>query len=99
MQIMSMAGLSCPAVRRCIDLFETGWSAIRPALRGRSPGHGRTLSQAQEDSLQRTIIDKRPEQIANQPMTLPKRTPERVIAYFQDRRVRHAAGFFNGPDQ
>ena len=64
MQIVSMTGLSYPAVRACIDLFDAGgWPAIRPALRGRSPGVGRTLTQAQEDSIQRTIIDKRPEQL------------------------------------
>ncbi|CAM3872327.1 hypothetical protein POHY109586_24300 [Polaromonas hydrogenivorans] len=63
MQIVSMTGLSYPAVRSCIDLFvEGGWPAIRPALRGRSQGLGRTLSQDQEDSLQRSIIDQRPEQ-------------------------------------
>jgi len=64
MQIVSMTGLSYPAVRRCIDLFDAGgWPAIRPALRGRSQGLGRTLSQAQEDSVQRSIIDQRPEQL------------------------------------
>ena len=64
MQIVDMTGLSYPPVRACIDLFEAGgWTAIRPALRGRSPGVGRTLTQAQEDSIQRTIIDKRPEQL------------------------------------
>jgi transposase len=64
MQIVSMTGLSYPAVRACIDLFDVGgWPAIRPALRGRSQGDGRTLTQAQEDSIQRTIIDKRPEQL------------------------------------
>ena len=64
MQIVYMTGLSYPPVRACIDLFEAGgWTAIRPALRGRSPGVGRTLTQAQEDSIQRTIIDKRPEQL------------------------------------
>ena len=64
MQIVSMTGLSYPAVRASIDLYEDGgWPAIRPALRGRSPGVGRTLTQAQEDSIQRTIIDTRPEQL------------------------------------
>ncbi len=59
MQIVSLAGFSYPAVRACIDLFEAGgWPAIRPAVRGRSPGVGRTLSQVQQDS-----IDKRPEQL------------------------------------
>jgi transposase len=51
-------------VRVCIDLFDAGgWHAIRPALRGRSPGVGRVLTEMQEDSIQRTIIDKRPEQL------------------------------------
>jgi transposase len=64
MQIVEMTGLSYPAVRACIDLFDAGgWSAIRPALRGRSLGTGRTLTQAQEDSIQRIIIDNRPEQL------------------------------------
>ena len=64
MQIVSMTGLSYPAVRACIDLFKAGgWTAIRPAVRGRVQGIGRTLSEAQEDSIQRTIIDKRPEQL------------------------------------
>lgn len=64
MQIVSLTGLSYPAVRACIDRFDTGgWPAIRPALRGRSPNVGRTLSQAQQDSIERTIIDKRPEQL------------------------------------
>jgi transposase len=64
MQIVSMTGLSYPAVRACIDLFDAGgWPAIRPALRGRIPGTGRTLTQAQEDSIQRIIIDNRPEQL------------------------------------
>ena len=36
MQIVEMTGLSYPPVRAAIDLFEAGgWSAIRPALRGR----------------------------------------------------------------
>ena len=64
MQIVSLTGLSYPAVCVCIDLFDAGgWPAIRSALRGRSLGVRRTLTQAQEDSIQRTIIDKRPEQL------------------------------------
>ena len=64
MQIVGMTGLSYPAVRVCIDLFESGgWAAIRPAARGRSRGTGRILSAAQEEAIQRTIIDKRPEQL------------------------------------
>ena len=64
MQIVSMTGLSYPAVRACIDLFDAGgWPAVRPTLRGRSPGVERTLTQVQEECIQRTIIDKRPEQL------------------------------------
>src|SRR5574337_1503661 len=64
MQIVTMTGLSYPTVRRTIDLFETGgWAAIRPALRGRDRGDGRVLSLAQEQTIQRLIIDTRPEQL------------------------------------
>jgi transposase len=64
MQIVTMTGLSYPTVRGAIDLFEEcGWRAIRPALRGRARGDGRVLSEAQEDVIQRMIIDKRPEQL------------------------------------
>ena len=64
MQIVSMTGLSYPAVRATIDLFLVGgWSAIRPASRGRARGDGRCLSEIQEEVIRRTIIDKRPEQL------------------------------------
>lgn len=64
MQIVTMTGLSYPTVRTAIDLFDAGgWGAIRPAVRGRVRGDGRVLSQAQEDIIQRMIIDKRPEQL------------------------------------
>lgn len=64
MQIVAMTGLSYPAVRSCIDLFEAGgWPAIRPASRGRTRGEGRVLSAIQEETIQRIIIDKRPEQL------------------------------------
>ena len=64
MQIVTMTGLSYPTVRAAIDLFEAGgWSTIRPARRGRPRGNGRSLSRAQEDTIQRMIIDKRPEQL------------------------------------
>ena len=64
MQIVSMTGLSYPAVRATVDRFESGgWSAIRPACRGRARGEGRTLTPVQEEVIQRIIIDKRPEQL------------------------------------
>ena len=64
MEIVDMTGLSYPPVRAAIDLYEEGgWSAIRPAMRGRARGDGRLLSQVQEDTIQRMIIDKRPEQL------------------------------------
>ena len=64
MQIVSMTGLSYPAVRATVDRFEFGgWSAIRPACRGRVRGEGRAVTSVQEDVIQRIIIDKRPEQL------------------------------------
>jgi transposase len=64
MQIVAMTGLSYPAVRATIDRFDAGgWSAIRPSPRGRARGKGRTLTAVQEEVIQRTIIDKRPEQL------------------------------------
>ncbi len=64
MQIVTMTGLSYPTVRTAIDLFDAGgWAAIRPAVRGRARGDGRVLSEAQEEAIQRMIIDKRPEQL------------------------------------
>ena len=64
MQIVTMTGLSYPAVRSCIDLFEAGgWAAIKPALRGRERGDGRVLTSGQEQAIQRIIIDHRPEQL------------------------------------
>ena len=64
MQIVVMTGLSYPPVRAAIDLYEAGgWSAVRPAARGRVRGDGRVLSQAQEKTIQRMIIEQRPEQL------------------------------------
>ena len=51
-------------MRSAIDLFESGgWSAVKPSLRGRARGDGRVLSAAQESTIQRLIIDTRPEQL------------------------------------
>ena len=64
MTIVEVTGLSYPAVRAVIDLFDAGgWSAIRPACRGRSKGDGRVLSEAQEKAIQSLIMRNRPEQL------------------------------------
>lgn len=64
MRIVKLTGLSYPSVRLAIDLFEAGgWAALKPKPRGRPKGQGRTLTEAQEVAIQRTICDKRPEQL------------------------------------
>lgn len=64
MEITALTGLSYPTVRRTIDLYEQGgWSAIRPAARGRDRGQGRSLSEDQEMTIRRLIIEQRPEQL------------------------------------
>jgi transposase len=63
-QNVAMTGLSYPTVRAAINLFESGgWTNVRPTRRGRIKGDGRVLSAAQEEAIQRMIIDKRPEQL------------------------------------
>ncbi len=64
MAIVGMTGLSYPAVRLAIDLYEEGgYVALKPAARGRACGEGRTLTVVQEEGIRRTICDKRPEQL------------------------------------
>jgi transposase len=64
MAIVGLTGLSYPAVRLAIDLYEEGgYAALKPTARGRSSGQGRTLTAEQEEAIQRTICDKRPEQL------------------------------------
>ena len=64
MQIVSMTGLSYPAVRATIDWFADGRVVGHPAGKpGRARGDGRCLSEIQEEVIRRTIIDKRPEQL------------------------------------
>ena len=64
MQIVELTGLSWPAVRAAIDLYEAGgMAALKPKERGREPGVGRRLTAAQEDHIRKLIIDKRPEQL------------------------------------
>ena len=64
MELVQMSGLSYPAVRKTLDLFEQGgWPAIKPADRGREQGDARLLTPEQEALIQKTICDKRPEQL------------------------------------
>lgn len=64
MQIVELTGLSWPAVRRAIDLFEGGgMAALKPKARGREQGDGRSLTPDQEDHIRKLIIDKRPKQL------------------------------------
>ncbi len=64
MEIVELTGLSYPAVRRAIDLFEgAGASALKPPARGREKGQGRSRSAEQEEAVRRTICDKRPKQL------------------------------------
>jgi transposase len=64
MQIVELTGLSWPAVRTAIDLFEAGgMAALKPKVRGREQGDGRSLTPNQEDHIRKLIIDKRPEQL------------------------------------
>jgi transposase len=64
MQIVDLTGLSWPAVRAAIDLYEEGGlAALRPKERGREPGDGRSLTPDQEAHIRKLIIDKRPEQL------------------------------------
>lgn len=64
MAIVELTGLSYPAVRLAIDLYEEGGAAaLKPPPRGRTPGDGRRLNADQEEAIRHTICDKRPEQL------------------------------------
>ena len=57
-------GLSYTAVSKTIARFETsGLASLAPRTRGRRSGEDRALSVEQEQVIQRTICDKRPEQL------------------------------------
>ena len=63
-QIAQVSELSYPAVRKIIQLYETGGTAgIKPGKRGRRAGENRSLSEEQEWLLQHLICEKRPEQM------------------------------------
>ena len=64
MQIVELTGLSWPAVRAAIDLYEAGGTAaLKPKARGKEDGEGRSLAPSQEDKIRKLICDKRPEQL------------------------------------
>ena len=64
MQIVEHSGLSWYAVNTAINCYRTaGTAALKPAARGKKPGGGRMLSEAQERTVQQMICDKRPEQL------------------------------------
>lgn len=64
MQIVEYSGLSYPTVRAAIDAFESGGSAaLKPGQRGKRTGQGRSLSDDQEQQIQRIICEQRPEQL------------------------------------
>lgn len=64
MRIVALSGLSYPTVRVTIDRYrEGGAAAVKPARRGKHTGQGRSVSVAQEASIQRIICDQRPEQV------------------------------------
>jgi transposase len=64
MRIVELSGLSYPTVRGVINRYEQGGvSTIRPVLRGKRVGAGRSLTDAQARLLQQIICDRRPEQL------------------------------------
>ena len=64
MQIVELAGLSWPAVRAVLTLFEHGgWGALKGKARGKESGNGRALTPEQEQAIRGIICDKRPEQM------------------------------------
>lgn len=63
-QIAVEVGLSYTAVSKTIARYEElGMAALAPRARGRRSGEDRALTAQQEESIQRTLCDKRPEQL------------------------------------
>ena len=64
MQIVEQTGLSWAAVNAALRLYGSGGAAaLKPQVRGKKMGTGRHLSAEQELEIQRTICDRRPEQL------------------------------------
>jgi transposase len=66
-QIAEEVGLSYTAVTKTISRYEQdGAACLAPRTRGRRSGQDRALTDVQEQAIQRTICDKRPEQLKMQ---------------------------------
>ena len=64
MQIVEQTGLSWTAVNTPLRLYGEGSMAtLKPDIRGKKPGSGRSLTRAQEQAIQQTICGNRPEQL------------------------------------
>lgn len=64
MKIVEQTGLSWSAVDVALRLYESGGAAaLKPDARGKKAGSGRSLTADQELAIQRTICDRRPEQM------------------------------------
>jgi len=64
MEIADLTGLSWGAVNTARKLYEAGGAAaLKPKNRGRKGGTCRTLTEAQEQRIQKLICEKRPEQL------------------------------------
>jgi predicted transcriptional regulator len=66
MQIVELTGLSWPAVRTAIDLYEAGGlAAIKPKDRGKKSREGRILTPDQEAHIQKLIVGKAARAVEN----------------------------------
>ena len=75
-------GLCWKAVRKAIDLYESGGvRALKPRRWGRPVGTSRTLTPEQEKQIQKDICDKRPEQLK---MDFALWTREAVLVYIRE---------------
>ena len=64
MQIVELTGLSWTGVNTALRLHGARASAtLKPGIRGKKLGSGRSLNPEQEQSIAQTICDKRPEQL------------------------------------
>lgn len=64
MQIVEQTDLSWTAVNTALRLYGEGSMAtLKPGIRGKKPGSGRSLTRAQEQAIQQTICGNRPEQL------------------------------------